>query len=220
MAVAPACAASRFTDRLPGLDLELPGGDPVKPVVEALLLDELLRAHPVEPGKEEVSPIWSLFSSAYWMADWRARSPQADSAEAGEGGARSRPPPRRRAARRRLQPRSADRAGPQRVAHSLSPGHAIRRLGGRGRGTSHIRKRRRDETLLGLRKRKTPVVVPASRTRGPQRARAASSTASACPGTFTLFQSCARVPLRSINTVLRSTPMYLRPYMLFSTHTP
>ena len=39
-------------DDLPGLDLELPGGELVKPDVEAFLLDELLRAHPVEPGAE------------------------------------------------------------------------------------------------------------------------------------------------------------------------
>ena len=39
-------------DRLPGLDLELPGGELVEPGVEAFLLDELLRAHPIEPGAE------------------------------------------------------------------------------------------------------------------------------------------------------------------------
>lgn len=53
-----------------------------------------------------------------------------------------------------------------------------------------------------------------------QRARAAARTSSAWPGTFTFGQIRATVPSRSISTVVRSTPMYLRPYMLFSAQTP
>ncbi len=52
------------------------------------------------------------------------------------------------------------------------------------------------------------------------RARAASSTASAWPGTFTFGQTRAIRPSRSTSTVVRSTPIYVRPYMLFSTQTP
>ena len=51
-------------------------------------------------------------------------------------------------------------------------------------------------------------------------ARAAARTSSAWPGTFTLFQTCATLPSAPISRVVRSTPMYLRPYMLFSTQTP
>ena len=53
-----------------------------------------------------------------------------------------------------------------------------------------------------------------------QSALAAARTSSAWPGTFTLRQTLARRPLRSIRKVERSTPKYLRPYMLFSFHTP
>jgi len=49
---------------------------------------------------------------------------------------------------------------------------------------------------------------------------AASSTASTWPGTFTLRHALTMVPSLSIRNVDRSTPIYLRPYMLFSTHTP
>ena len=51
-------------------------------------------------------------------------------------------------------------------------------------------------------------------------ARVASRTASAWPGTFTFSQICRITPSPSINRVVRATPMYLRPYMLFSTQTP
>ena len=49
---------------------------------------------------------------------------------------------------------------------------------------------------------------------------AASSTSRAWPGTFTLGQTLATVPSRSRRTVVRSVPMYVLPYMLFSTQTP
>src|SRR5690606_25620488 len=49
---------------------------------------------------------------------------------------------------------------------------------------------------------------------------AASSTACAWPATLTLFQTCATWPSLSMRKVVRSTPIYLRPYMLFSTQTP
>lgn len=49
---------------------------------------------------------------------------------------------------------------------------------------------------------------------------AAFSTSSAWPATFTLGQVWATVPSRPMSRVARSMPMYLRPYMLFSTHTP
>src|SRR5450755_1360486 len=49
---------------------------------------------------------------------------------------------------------------------------------------------------------------------------AAASTSSAWPGTLTLRQLLAMRPLPSIRKVERSTPMYLRPYIDFSTHTP
>ena len=59
---------------------------------------------------------------------------------------------------------------------------------------------------------------------GPERAAyppfTAFSTASAWPGTFTLRQILAILPFSSMRKVERSTPIYLRPYMLFSTHTP
>lgn len=48
----------------------------------------------------------------------------------------------------------------------------------------------------------------------------AASTASACPLGRTLRQICVIIPLGEIKNVLRSTPMYLRPYMLFSVQTP
>jgi len=47
-----------------------------------------------------------------------------------------------------------------------------------------------------------------------------SSTASAWPATFTLGNTVAILPCRSITKVVRSIPIYLRPYMLFSFHTP
>src|SRR5688572_16868078 len=46
------------------------------------------------------------------------------------------------------------------------------------------------------------------------------STSSTWPGTFTLRQMPRITPLPSIRKVARSMPMYLRPYMLFSTQTP
>src|SRR5207249_1578679 len=49
---------------------------------------------------------------------------------------------------------------------------------------------------------------------------AAASTSAAWPGTLTLRQLLAMRPALSIRKVERSTPMYLRPYIDFSTHTP
>ncbi len=49
---------------------------------------------------------------------------------------------------------------------------------------------------------------------------AAFSTVSTWPGTFTLRQICLIVASAPMRKVARSTPMYLRPYMFFSTHTP
>jgi len=40
------------------------------------------------------------------------------------------------------------------------------------------------------------------------------------PGTFTFRQILAMRPSGPMSTVVRSTPIYLRPYMLFSTQTP
>jgi hypothetical protein len=51
-------------------------------------------------------------------------------------------------------------------------------------------------------------------------ARAASSTSSVWPSTFTLRQMSRMTPLPSIRKVARSTPIYFLPYMLFSTQTP
>ncbi len=48
----------------------------------------------------------------------------------------------------------------------------------------------------------------------------ASSTARAWPATFTFGHISRTTPLPSIRSVVRSTPMYFRPYMLFSFHTP
>ena len=48
----------------------------------------------------------------------------------------------------------------------------------------------------------------------------ADITAAAWPGTLTLRQLRATRPVSSIRNVARSTPIYLRPYMLFSTHVP
>src|ERR1700730_1523686 len=53
-----------------------------------------------------------------------------------------------------------------------------------------------------------------------QRARAGFSTSSTLAGTRTLCQTPRMMPVPSIRKVARSMPMYLRPYMLFSTHTP
>lgn len=62
---------------------------------------------------------------------------------------------------------------------------------------------------------------------GPQSAKlncyrdcAAFSTSAAWPGTRTLRQIRASLPPLSIRKVERSMPMYLRPYMFFSTHEP
>lgn len=49
---------------------------------------------------------------------------------------------------------------------------------------------------------------------------AAFSTASTWPGTLTLRQTWRMTPASSIRKVARSIPMYLRPYMLFSTQVP
>src|SRR5690606_33903848 len=53
-----------------------------------------------------------------------------------------------------------------------------------------------------------------------QSASTAFSTAWTWPGTFTLRQTSAILPSLSMRKVERSTPIYLRPYMLFSTQTP
>ena len=50
--------------------------------------------------------------------------------------------------------------------------------------------------------------------------RRALNTSSTCPGTLTFRQILTIFPLPSIKKVERSIPMYLRPYMLFSTHEP
>src|SRR5690606_13952520 len=55
---------------------------------------------------------------------------------------------------------------------------------------------------------------------GHHSSRAAASTSSACPGTLTLRHSRLSTPLSSSRNMLRSTPLYLRPYRLFSFHTP
>src|SRR6266567_9267266 len=53
-----------------------------------------------------------------------------------------------------------------------------------------------------------------------QSACTAFSTSATCPGTLTLCQTLRMTPSLSIRKVARSMPMYLRPYMLFSTQTP
>jgi hypothetical protein len=53
-----------------------------------------------------------------------------------------------------------------------------------------------------------------------QRPCAAFSTSATWPGILTLCQTPRTTPPLSMRKVLRSMPMYLRPYMLFSTHTP
>ena len=77
-----------------------------------------------------------------------------------------------------------------------------------GAAEDHQCRRRR---LLGL-----------DRHRHPSRhsARAAASTSSTWPGTLTLRQTRRMAPLPSIRKVARSIPMYVRPYMLFSTQVP
>jgi hypothetical protein len=49
---------------------------------------------------------------------------------------------------------------------------------------------------------------------------AAFITSAACPGTFTLCHAFTTRPSAPTRNVARSIPMYLRPYMDFSTHTP
>ncbi len=53
-----------------------------------------------------------------------------------------------------------------------------------------------------------------------QSALAAASTAPAWPGTFTLFHTAAILLSLPMRNVVRSTPRYLRPYILFSAQTP
>src|ERR1035437_8972396 len=48
----------------------------------------------------------------------------------------------------------------------------------------------------------------------------ASKTASTWPVTLTFSNTAEIFPLGSITYVVLTTPMYLRPYMLFSCHTP
>ena len=59
-----------------------------------------------------------------------------------------------------------------------------------------------------------------ARRRHDQSPRAAASTSSTWPGTLTLRQMPRMTPLASTRNVARSMPMYLRPYMLFSTQVP
>ena len=54
----------------------------------------------------------------------------------------------------------------------------------------------------------------------PASAFTASSTFAAWPGTLTFRQISLILPLASISSVVRSIPMYLRPYIDFSTQTP
>ncbi len=83
-----------------------------------------------------------------------------------------------------------------------------------------------DKVLPGLRLRSPRALRRGLRLRewrkaGAQgRARAALSTSSAWPFTFTLRQMRAIPPSRSMRKVERSTPQYLRPYMDFSFHVP
>src|SRR5579864_1408765 len=53
-----------------------------------------------------------------------------------------------------------------------------------------------------------------------QSAFTACSTSATWPGTLTLCHTLRTMPSLSIRKVARSIPMYLRPYMLFSTQTP
>src|SRR4051794_13839946 len=53
-----------------------------------------------------------------------------------------------------------------------------------------------------------------------QKLQAASSTICAWPVTFTFFQILAILPLGATRKVVRSTPIYFFPYMLFSFQTP
>src|SRR5467141_792120 len=104
-------------------------------------------------------------------------------------------------ARRRHRPAQRHRT----PAPSFGEGSARRRLGGRvGGGADRSR-------VAG----ESSVVR-----RGGQRARAAFSTSPTWPGTLTLCQTPRMMPVPSIRKVARSMPIYLRPYMLFSTQTP
>src|SRR6266436_888242 len=88
---------------------------------------------------------------------------------------------------------------------AVSESAARRRLGG-GVGGGEDRRRLAGESAAGR--------------RDSQRARAAFSTSPTWPGTLTLCQTPRMTPVPSIRKVARSMPIYLRPYMLFSTHTP
>src|SRR5580704_19492395 len=76
-----------------------------------------------------------------------------------------------------------------------------------------------DYTLLGLTDRKRAELSEVAQ-RLAQSARAASRTSSAWPRILTLRQTRAIRPCWSISTVVRSTPIYLRPNKLFSRQTP
>src|SRR3954465_10235701 len=95
------------------------------------------------------------------MADWRARSP----AERGSLARRHQVAPAAQPASS-AAPIAAAISRPRRTATRCSLAVARSRdpkaRREEGWGTSHIRKRRRDEASLGLRKRKTPLVAPAS----------------------------------------------------------
>src|SRR3954464_7738137 len=125
---------------------------------------------------------------------------------------------RRRPSRRAAPPR-ARRRSEWSVAEPPRSTHAHPWRGGTGElkryEDAHCpsgrvpRKADRDYSCSGLRKKE----ALSYRRREAYRARAASSTSSACPGTFTLDQTRATLPCRSSSTVVRSTPMYLRPYI-------
>src|SRR3954447_6099105 len=101
------------------------------------------------------------------MADWRARSP----AESVSLAKRHQVAPAAQTARSPA-PIAAAISRPRRTATTPRIALAVARSRDpkarreEGWGTSHIRKRRRDETSLGLRKRKTPPVAPASQRPG------------------------------------------------------
>src|SRR5262249_7711327 len=88
-------------------------------------------------------------------------------------------------------------------------------LGGRMRESDLARRLRRRQDGDGRGRQRV----------GQQRVSAQSAftafrTSSTSPGTFTLRQRPRITPFPSMRNVERSIPMYLRPYMLFSTQTP
>ncbi len=114
--------------------------------------------------------------------------------------------------------RGRQEEGPRRPGRAVGRIRLARRQGagapGRGRITAAARLRRR----IGC--RQDPDRCRAKAVRGRQTAFAAASTSSTWPGTLTLRQMLRMTPFGSIRKVERSMPMYLRPYMLFSTQVP